>query len=163
MTERAARWLVERECAAFARMPSRPGTRDRLTVASAWQGPIRGAIEAAARQGLALAAKPDLITVAARAARERLRLARSAGLRLGAAAGSLLVLPESWAIACVREIARGLLLNGDAWRVPTCEEALTVGERLAPVAREKAIPTPAADFLDGFSRAAAGGTSRRPT
>lgn len=123
-----------------------------LTVTSAWLSPLRGAVAAAAQRGLTLDATPDLITVAARAARERLRLLRTAGFHLEPGTFCLLNLPESWAIAAVREIARAL--NGDVdlpW-LPTPDEALLVRVHLEIFKREQGAKTPAADFLDDFAR-----------
>jgi hypothetical protein len=138
--------------AAGIRTALRPDMQRWLTVASAWLGPVRGAIVAAAQQGLALAAKDDLITVAARAARERLLLVRNAGLPLDAGCACLLALPELWAIARIREIAKVALQAPDLPCLPTCEEALQVRERLEPLVREQGLGTPAADFLDRFTR-----------
>jgi len=145
------RRLAELLRAAGIRAALRPDMQRWLTVASAWLGPVRGAIVAAAQQGLALAAKDDLITVAARAARERLLLVRNAGLPLDAGCACLLALPELWAIARIREIAKLALQARDLPCLPTCEEALLVRERLEPLVREQGPGTPAADFLDRFS------------
>jgi hypothetical protein len=122
-----------------------------LTVAAAWLSPLRGAVVAAAQQGLALVAKEDLITVAARAVRERLHLARTAGLPLDAGTVPMLLMPESWTAGRVREIARALLVAPDLPSLPTSEEAVKVRERLEPLARSAGVRTPAADFLDGFA------------
>lgn len=130
-----------------------------LTVTSAWLGPLRGAVAAAARQGLTLDATPDLVTLAARAARERLRLVRHAGLPLPPAGFCLVNLPETWAIKTVREIACALRDGNELPGMPSCEEAALVAGRLKVLAREHGIRTPAADFLDGFTREEAARTA----
>jgi hypothetical protein len=129
----------------------RPDMQPWLTVTSAWLSPLRGAVIAAARQGLALRATPDLITVATWAARERLSLMRSCGLDLDARCACLVALPEWWAIKAMRRIAGVVPRDGDLWWLPTAEEATAVRLRLSVLARESGIRTPAADFLDGFS------------
>lgn len=155
----ADRRLVGLLRSAGIRASSRGDMQAWLTVTSAWLGPLRGAIVASARQELALAVKPDLITVAARAARERLRLVRNAGFPLDERCVRLLVLPELWAIARFQEIARSVLLAPDLPCLPSYEEAVVVGERLKVLAGELGVATPAANFLDGFTREEAGGRS----
>ena len=141
------------------RASSRGDMQTWLTVTSAWRSALRGAIVAASRQGLTLDATPDLITGAARAARERLRLLRAARFPLDAGCFCLLNLPESWAIGTVREIAEILRDVRDLPCVPNPEEAVVVGEHLRVLTREQGVRTPAADFLDGFTRGEAGGKS----
>lgn len=145
------RRLIELFRSAGVRALCREAMQEWLTVTSAWMGPLRGAIVAAARQGLSLGAAPDLVTVTARAARERLRLLRVAGYHVDPGSFCLLALPESWAIATVAEIARVMAGASDLLSIPTVEEAITIGERLKVLACEQGARTPAADFLDGFS------------
>ena len=132
-----------------------------LTVTSAWLSPFRGAVVAAAQRGLTLDATPDLITLAARAARERLHLLQRAQFPLPPVCSCLLHLSESWAIAIVRSIASALRAAPDMQCIPGCEEAALVAGRLKVLAREGGIRTPAADFLDGFAREEAARTNER--
>jgi hypothetical protein len=146
------RWFVGLLRSAGIRASSRADMQAWLTVTSTWLSSLRGAILAAARQGLTLDTTPDLITVAARAVRERLRLLRAAHFPLDAGCFCLLSLPESWAIATVREIAENVRDVGNLPCVPSPEEAVGVSEQLKVLTREQGVKMPAADFLDGFIR-----------
>lgn len=145
------RWMASVLLKAGIRASCRPDMQSWLTVASAWLSPLRGALIAAAQQRLALSATPDLITVATRAARQRLSLLRSCGFDLDARCACLVVLPEWWATSAVRRIAGVVPRDGDLWCLPTAAEATAVSRSLAALVKESGIRTPAADFLDIFS------------
>lgn len=154
------RWLAGVLHKAGIRACCRPDMQRWLTVTSAWLSPLRGAVIAAAQQGLALRSTPDLITVAALAARQRLSLLRSCGFDLDARCACLVALPEWWAMKAMRSIAGVMPQDGDVWWLPTAEEATAVGRSLAILARESGMRTPAADFLDIFSEET--GRDQRP-
>jgi hypothetical protein len=122
-----------------------------LRVTSAWLAPLRGAVIAAGLQGLSLSGAPDLVTIATRAARERLLVLRRARYELDARSAFLLALPEWWAIRAMRRVARALCRNGSEPYLPSAVEAGVVSRRAAALARRHKLATPAADFLDQFS------------
>ena len=153
------RWIAGVLLEAGISASCRPDMQSWLTVTSAWLSPLRGALLAAAQQRLALSATPDLITVATRAARQRLSLLRSCGFDLDARCACLVALPEWWAIKAMGGIAGSVPRDGDPWWLPTADEAMAVGRNLSILARELGIRTPAADFLDIFSEEA--GRERR--
>jgi hypothetical protein len=148
------RWVASVLLKAGIRASCRPDMQRWLTVTSAWLSPLRGALLAAAQQGLPLSATPDLITVATRAARQRLSLLRSCGFDLDARCACLVALPEWWAIKAMRRVAAVMPRDGDLWWLPTADEVMAVGRNLGILARESGIQTPAADFLDIFSEEA---------
>ncbi len=148
------RWIASALLKAGIRASCRPDMQRWLTVTSAWLSSLRGAMLAAAQQGLPLSATPDLITVATRAVRQRLSLLRSCGFDLDARCACLAALPEWWAIKAIRRVAAVVPRDGDLWWLPTAGEATAVGRSLATLARESGIQTPAADFLDIFSEEA---------
>ncbi len=129
----------------------RPEMHNWLRVTSAWLAPLRGAVIAAALQDRNLAATEDLITIATRAARERLRVLKAGELPLELRCRLLLALPEIWAIAAIRRVARALPADGSPSWLPTPAEAVVVSQNLARVAALLHVRTPAADFLDQFS------------
>lgn len=149
-------WFAEVLRQAGIRASCRGDMQSWLTVTSAWLSPLRGAVIAAAQQGLTLRATPDLVTLATRAARERLSLLRSSGFDLNAGCACLVALPEWWAIRTMRRIAWIVPPDGSLWCLPTAGEAVVVSRSLAALARESGIHTPAADFLDAFSLEEAG-------
>ena len=122
-----------------------------LRVTSAWLAPLRGAVLAARERGVRLADAEDLITVATRAARERLRVMRVGGLPVDASYRVLLVVPEVWAITAIRKVAKSLPGDGSPTWLPSAVEAVEVGERAVRMAAILGVKTPAADFLDQFS------------
>ncbi len=134
------------------RTSRRPEMTSWLTVTSAWLGPFRGAVVAASRQGLRLEDAPDLVTVAARATRERLTLMRAAGMALDVRGACLAHLPEWWVVDEVRRVAAALPDDDALPFLPTSEEAVRVSLDLAARFSGTGVRTPAADFLDGFCR-----------
>lgn len=130
---------------------ARPDMDAWLTVTSAWLGPVRGAVVAASRRGLPLASCPDLVTVAARAARERLALLRMSGVPLDVRTSCLLHLTEWWAIDEMRRVAAALSAGGDLPFLPTAAEAAALSRHMRTRLSRPGLSSPAADFLDGFS------------
>jgi hypothetical protein len=136
----------------------RPDMQEWLRVTSVWLAPLRGAVIAAAHQGCAITEAQDLVTIATRAARERLLLMRTCGFRVDARCALLLAVPESWAIRAMARVARALPDEGNPLYLPTAAEAAAVSREMATEAYRLGLRTPAADFLDQFSAEAERGS-----
>lgn len=122
-----------------------------LRVTSAWLAPLRGALLAARERGVRIGDAADLVTLATRAARERLRVMRVGGLPVDVRYMVLLAMPETWAVTAIRKVANSLPDGGSPSWLPSAVEAVEVSQRVVAMAAVLGVKTPAADFLDQFS------------
>lgn len=122
-----------------------------LTSTAAWLTPVNGAVVAAAEQGSDLLAAPDLVTLAARAGQERIRVLRRAGLPLESRARWLDALPESLAILAVRHLAQSTRAGSRPSWLPSVGETVAASRLFASLCSMTGLSTPAADFLDSFA------------